>query len=65
MVRDDPYQRAYGIFVIYDINDTYGIRHSSGLDMAICVSKDASGPKKCRTLQLNNLLIGLIKMSKY
>ena len=49
----------YGIFDIFDINDTFGMNHMSWLDMAIWVSKDVSGPQECRPMPLNNLWIGL------
>ena len=45
----------YGIFGIFDINDTYGIQHLSCLYMAKWVSKAASGPQEYRKSPLNKL----------
>ena len=50
----------YGIFGIFDINDTFGTWHLKCLDMAIWVSKDASGPQECRPMRLNKFWIGLM-----
>ena len=36
------------------IFDTYAIRHMSSIDMAIWVSKDASGSQECRPIPVNN-----------
>ena len=36
------------------IFDAYAIQHMSNIDMAIGVSKDASGPQECRPMPLNN-----------
>ena len=43
-----------GIFGIFDINDTFGIGHLSCLDMAIWVSKVASGPQEYRPMPFNS-----------
>ena len=48
----------HGLFGIFDINDTYGIQFLSCLGMGIWVSKDASGPQKCRLMPLNSFWIG-------
>ena len=40
--------------------EIYTIRHMSYIDMAIWVSKDASGPKEHRPMTLNNFLLSLI-----
>ena len=41
------------------IFDAYAIWLMSYIDIAIWVSKDASGPQECRPMPLNNLWIGL------
>ena len=49
------------IHVIYVKNaknaifDAYAIRHMSCIDMAIWVSNDASGPRECRPMLLDNV----------
>ena len=42
------------------IFDTYAMQHMSNIDMAIWVSKDASGPGECRPMLLNNVWMGLM-----
>ena len=39
--------------------DMHAIPHMLNIDMAIWVSKDASGPQECRPMPLNNFWIGL------
>ena len=41
------------------IFDAYAIRHMSNIDMAIWVSKNASGPLECRPIPINNFWIRL------
>ena len=41
------------------IFDAYAMRHMSNIDMAIWVSKDASGPQECRPMSSNNFKLGL------
>ena len=56
----------YGIFGIFDINDAFGNHRLKWLDMAIWVSKDASGPQECRPMPLNNFWIALkLQIAKY
>ena len=45
----------YGIFGIFDINDAFGIRCFSWLDMALWVSKDAPGPQEWTPIPLDML----------
>ena len=42
------------------IFDVYAIWHISYIDMAIWVSKDASGPGECRPMLFNNVWMGLM-----